>query len=307
MGSHRIYVENATMLDCAVLFDGQGPLGCSWFVDVFWEGSLQHDGVILDFSEARRTSKHTIDAEFDHRLLVHPRHVIQQAQGRTLIAAPWTVKGANQWFVLEAPDSSIRILPAETHAALEQGDTKHLAGDLARAVQLASSENISSVKTRLRSMPFDTLANAYRYTHSLKCHRGNCQRFHGHGGLLEARNSAEERIPELETCLKDVLFGKYVIARNYLASANDQSAIISRLKGVLASFGSSAETHQLFTYEGTQGEFAVAVPHGQALLLPEESTIENIAAYLRSWAVENGFPAVEVQASEGLQKGAIST
>jgi hypothetical protein len=57
-------------------------------------------------------------------------------------------------------------------------------------------------------------------------------------------------------------------------------------------------------YHGSQGEVRAVVPRAALLLLPDESSIENISLFLHK---ELGLPPDwEVHAYEGLAKGAVA-
>ena len=66
----KIFIRNVTVLDCAVWRLKEGPVGQSWSVDVEFHGETDHEGVVLDFSAAKKQAKEAIDEHFDHRLLI---------------------------------------------------------------------------------------------------------------------------------------------------------------------------------------------------------------------------------------------
>ncbi|MEN9811249.1 MAG: hypothetical protein RLZZ488_2816, partial [Pseudomonadota bacterium] len=57
----KIFVRNVTVLDCGVWDLYHGPVGRSWSVDVEWSGTTDAEGVVIDFSQAKKLAKNVID------------------------------------------------------------------------------------------------------------------------------------------------------------------------------------------------------------------------------------------------------
>ena len=65
-----LFVENITVMDFSYLHPLRGLLGESWIVDIELTGDLDNEGVIFDFSYAKKAIKKVIDTEFDHKLVI---------------------------------------------------------------------------------------------------------------------------------------------------------------------------------------------------------------------------------------------
>ena len=66
----HLFVEQLTVLDCAYLCAQRGLVGESWIVDLELVGSLDEQGMVLDFGAVKRQVRDAVEAVADHRLLV---------------------------------------------------------------------------------------------------------------------------------------------------------------------------------------------------------------------------------------------
>jgi threonine dehydrogenase-like Zn-dependent dehydrogenase len=73
---------------------------------------------------------------------------------------------------------------------------------------------------------------------------------------------------------------------------------------VLTGFEFNSENHMWIRYNGTQGEVVVCAPRHRVVLMPDESTIENISAWVYATFFADSV-GVEVRGYEGLNKGAL--
>lgn len=293
-----IFIKNLTILDAAVLDNACGPLGQSWFVDVVLSGPKNEEGVVIDFAKGKRRVKEIIDLHFDHRLFVGENH-FRSENGRGQVWLNFfDKKNANEnlFFALDTYENGLVVFPsscANTHPTINEIE-------LAIETRVLNEMRplVNAVKIKLRQHEQRTESNYFTYTHSLRQHDGNCQRFHGHSNIVEVlKNGVFD--PMLSADVAAKLDGCYLISNDYLASFSDTA--FSKINAF-----SRNENVVGVRYQGSQGEVVAIVPKSKLIVLPTESTIENISEFIKKSFLQND-PSLQVIAYEGIQKGALSS
>ncbi len=295
-----IFVHNATILDCAVLFPGLGPQGRSWYVDVLWKGDVTGEGVLVDFAEAKKSAKAVIDNEFDHRLFVSTECLTDESLSSRRVL----IVGAERSnvFALNIYAQGIVCVSGSAIDLLQNGNCSGLEEFLSRAVLAASPKNVRDVIVRLRNTEA-ARTNYFSYTHSLRCHNGNCQRFHGHSNVIEViRDGVVDEAFSRQAA--QFLSGKYLVSQSYVCDDPVAEGFLPVLKAIDIA-GGKREHHAYVTYIGSQGDVFLAIPKSTLLTTPDESTIESIADFVKNALFADD--TVQVIAYEGLQKGAFSS
>lgn len=297
----KIFIRNVTVLDCAVWDLQKGPIGRSWHVDVSWVGHTDEEGVVLDFSFAKQLAKRTIDEEFDHRLLVSEKVTRKTSAGR-LSCYPHSTTPHDQRFLIETYPSSLAILPQEVLEDLAINSRDRLEDTLAASILARCPKNVRKVCIQLREHEDSSKTFYFNYLHSLKLHSGNCQRFHGHSNTIEVHSNGQLDL-EKSSFAAQFLNNKYLVAADYLSVENIEfpESLLSDVK----SFEMDSDSFSWVSYMGSQGRVHLRVPKNRLLVMPEESTIENISR----WIFETHFAGsenLEVHAFEGLNKGSIT-
>jgi 6-pyruvoyl-tetrahydropterin synthase len=308
----QIFVRQATVLDCAITHPLRGPIGKSWWVDLTWEGQLNDEGVVIDFGEAKRIAKRIIDIEFDHRLLLEPHHIVEhykkegQSDGRVeqnrAVVVIQDSTGKIPLFALDTYTDALCVLKAGTClAAFEQDNLQPLAQQIAEAIQKQSPKNVSRVTVELREHEQEQEEHFFSYTHSLKKHAGNCQRFHGHSNIVEV--FVDDRFSnEFSALAKRYLSDRYLVSNDYIKPSTE-----SCFGHIQRHLNVGHEHLSWVTYEGSQGQVCVAVPNVQPLLIGDESSIENISQITLAHLLEQAPKAkLRVVAYEGLAKGSVA-
>jgi 6-pyruvoyl-tetrahydropterin synthase len=295
----KIFIENATLLDCAALFPQRGPEGRSWYVDIFWEGHKDEHGVLVDFGIAKRIAKSTIDHEFDHKLLVKKSQIQMSSNTRTIVGEFYG-PSFSQFFGLNIYNAGIKKISTQTLDALESGDVSLLEKDIAQDILRNSPKNVSHIRVKLREHEQVNAPYYYRYTHSLCHHTGNCQRFHGHGNTVHVYHKGIFD-PQKSAQMATLLNHRYLISSTHITPPEH----ISPLAHEILSFFPDLPRSDIATveYTGTQGPVALLISRGGITSLKEESTVENLCEYIRAQFPEN--EDIEVHTYEGLQKGCI--
>jgi 6-pyruvoyl-tetrahydropterin synthase len=297
----RIFVNDATLLDCAALLPNRGPTGKSWAVDVYWTGMQDENGMLFDFSLAKRSAKQTIDHEFDHKLLVHSNQIRYQSHSQIIVAGAFQEESNEQFFALNSYPGAVKKISRETLKALENDDVSLLEYDIAQDILRNSPKNISEVQVKLRTPAVYREQNYFSYTHSLCSHVGNCQRFHGHRSLIEVYKNKVFDV-EKSRNLAHFLNQKYIISSDYIKN-NWNTKILQDLENHCQEIEDFKNELFGLEYSGTQGSIGVLISKNKVIRLQNESTIENLAQFLGSQ--HNQEEGIEIVAYEGLCKGVI--
>lgn len=294
----KIFIRNVTVLDAALLDARIGPRGRSWYVDVEIKGIKDDEGIVLDFSDAKKQVKQIIDDAFDHRLIA-PATAVRRESTRYVVESGYEIQSKNGVFFLECPHSHLVVVPEETCAKLAQGVTTQMEDLIATELMKSLPSSVVEVKVKLREHEDRAEDWYFTYTHSLRHHKGNCQRFHGHSNIIELKTKSIFS-KELSILASKLLADKYLVAEDYVCSADD----FKKLSPAIVEKLSHGEISQscFVSYLGSQGEVRVVIPKDAVILMPSESTIENIADFVRAKVEMTS----SVYAYEGLLKGAVS-
>lgn len=279
-----LFVEQLTVIDCALLDAARGLVGESWIVDLELEGELDDQSMVLDFGVVKRRIKQAIDASVDHTLLLPTRAAELEWQehsgdGETRL------RFTSALGVIEhrAPRCAVSLIDA---AGVDSDAVRaHLEPLLAPLLPAS----VTGLRLHLRHERID--GAYYHYTHGLKKHRGECQRIaHGHRSRIEVR-AGGRRLTEVETAIA------VDWADIYLGSRED---LVDHTDGRMT-----------FAYTAPEGHFELTLPEQRVRLLDSDSTVECIAGHLARRVATDTAAAprggdIEVRAYEGVQKGAIA-
>ena len=277
-----LFVHRLTVIDFAYLSPSRGLVGESWQVDVELDGELDYQGMVLDFGEIKRTIKHLIDDQFDHKLIVPADYVDLKVSDYP--------NGVYLGFRLEdgreiehrSPRSAIRLVPVERIAA------DRLAQIIGDFLLPHTPESVNAIRVRLWPEHID--GAFYHYTHGLKHHDGNCQRIaHGHRSRIEIlRNGQREN--DLEQAWASRWQDIYIGTREDLIGTSRRGEY---------------DCYE-FGYSSAQGEFGLTLAQDACYLIDDDSTVENIAQHIADQLkTDQPQDIFTVYAYEGVDKGAI--
>ena len=276
----RLFVNQLTVIDCSCLDAEWGLVGESWIVDLELGGTLDEQGMVLDFATVKRGIKKIIDEYADHKLLVPARWpdlIMQRHEGEMRLVF---VDGTGRTVHHDSPESAVCVLDAER---VDAGSlTHHLQQRLRRSVP----GNVRDVVVRLRTE--ETQDAYYRYSHGLKKHNGACQRIaHGHRSRLQVYENGR-RSGYWEDYWTRTWQNIYLGSRADEVAAGDPARI-------------------RFSYRACEGDFSLELDRDRCYLLETDSTVECIADHLAR-EMKRLAPAsrFRVHAFEGLDKGAIA-
>jgi 6-pyruvoyl-tetrahydropterin synthase len=277
-----LFVEQLTVLDFSRLDRERGLVGESWIVDIELEGELDEQSMVLDFGAAKRLARDAVEDFADHKLLVPTRCGWLEINES---AASGEVR-------IEAPAAGLRLRsPGVTVCRLDAAEVTMpvLRAQLEAQVAAAMPANVRSVRVGLREE--STAGAYYHYSHGLKRHQGNCQRIaHGHRSRIEIytggrRNEHWER--HWAERWRDI----------YLGSEED----------LVAETRLGDRPALRFAYQALQGEFELEIWRDRCEVVPADTTVERLAAYIAAELVRmDPETAFRVRAYEGVQKGAVA-
>ena len=274
----QLFINQLTVIDFAYLDAERGLVGESWLVDVSLRGGLDHQGMLLDFGDVKKTVKTLIDNEFDHKLLVPALHpgLMQQRKGRTLHLTFDLINGTNIHH--SSPEEAVQLL------ACEQVIPATVAPAIIDRLRPLLPDNVAAIDIALYPEPEN--GTYYHYTHGLKQHSGNCQRIaHGHRSRLVIERNGHRDI-DLETAWARRWQDIYIGTR---------SDVIEHREG-----------RMLFGYTSAQGRFLLQLPDHACYLIDDDSTVENITKHiLQQLAQQLPNESLRVTAFEGINKGSV--
>ncbi len=273
-----LFVDQLTNVDFSFLDAERGMVGETWLANFGLGGSLDHTGMICDFSAVKRHFREWLDEYLDHRLAVptlSPAVSYRQQNGQ--IHLTW--KSAVGMIEMSAPEQAVALIPV---TEITPQSCVHW---VAQAVKALMPEQVSQI-----DLEFTTEAitgSYYHYTHGLKKHHGNCQRIaHGHRSTIGIWRNGEKS-PQLEQQWADQWQDVYIATREDIQTETEQ-------------------TYQ-FGYTAPQGDFVLTMPKAKCYLVDTETTVENIATHIYSVLKQRHTDAnIKVKAYEGFGKGAIA-
>lgn len=297
--SVTLFYNNVTVLDYAYLDKMHGLMGDALKVNIEFIGKVDQDGVIFDFSLAKKKVKEIIDFECDHRLVI-PQNLAARDGGQ--ISFQYNYGSKEKLLTYNAPEEAVCEIPYD-HVS-----SHNLIAHLETLIMKEMPETVESVRLELEAEELDKDAIRFHYTHGLKDHFGNCQRlFHGHGNTLEIWVNGAREV-ELEHWMSKELFSSSI---HFLYWENVQN------KGeVLSAFGSNPVTGRIpngmgsvhIKYQSSQGEFEAKLPAESVFITQTETTVENLSMEFAQIVKNEVGPnrRVMVRAFEGIGKGAIT-
>ncbi|MCP4911896.1 MAG: hypothetical protein GY909_02165 [Oligoflexia bacterium] len=295
-----LFYKHATVLDYAYLDDHKGVVGGALIVNAEFIGETDEEGVVYDFSYAKKKVKEIIDRECDHRL-VAPAHLVETKDGISKIEYRY---GFNEELMTyECPEEGICVIP------YAQVTKANLQTHLENLILKEMPKTVNAIKIDLVEETLPEGKAVFHYTHGLKEHYGNCQRlFHGHQNTVDVFINGEQQ-PELENHLAKDLFKGNVHFCLWDNVANKEEVLKYTEEGEVP-IGRYPEIPQVeIEYESKQGVFKGSLPGRAIYFLDEESTVENLSIHFAKYvkATCDIDDIVTVRAYEGIAKGSITT
>jgi len=280
----RLFVKKLTVIDFSYLHPERGLLGESWQVDVQLTGSLDQQGMVVDFSAVKKQVKQLIDRDFDHKLIIPGNFSGSSTAGSGARIRNCFTTTSGSTIEHIAPDSAYCFLDTDSVTP------EKLATSITAKLTPLLPENVEHIDLQLYPEKID--GHFYHYSHGLKHHDGNCQRIaHGHRSKIEILgNNVHEESLEKRWAEQwhDI----------YIGSSTD----------VTDQFSRDGIDYIRFSYTACQGLFELTLPAEKCYLVDTDSTVENLARHVADkLSLEYPQRQLTVFAYEGIDKGAIET
>ena len=174
-----LFVEGLTVMDFSYLHAERGLLGESWILDVMLHGTLDDQGMVLDFSDVKKAVKRLVDERYDHKLIVPIESDCTRIDGDPeQPVVTFTYGSHGETLVHTSPPSALCLLDAM--AVSTDSVAKAIEADLMDIMP----SNVEKIEIGLHEEPIE--GAFYHYSHGLRQHCGNCQRIaHGHRSRIE--------------------------------------------------------------------------------------------------------------------------
>jgi len=278
-----LFIEQLTVADFSYLDSKRGLIGETWLVDVEIEGTLDNQGMVMDFSLLKQKIKKAVDTLIDHRLLVPIQAdslQYHESDGYTSLRFPFA---GNRHIHLKTPSTAISPIPAK------KIDTQTVATHLESLLHPTMDDNVVQMTIRLH--PEHIEGAYYHYSHGLKLHSGRCQRIaHGHRSRIQITRNGRTA-PELESRWAERWRDIYLADQEDLIDDFDEAGVL----------------YFRFGYQANEGFFSLVIPADRCYLIAGDTTVENLAQHiLQKTQQEEPGENLEVRAYEGMNKGAIS-
>ena len=253
----NLFQNHVTDLDYARLDEHNGLVGESCRVGVTFTGMTDKEGILYDFSHAKKKVKSIIDECCDHRLIV-PDNSVRIKEDHVAVDYEF---GLKQRLSYKAPEQAVCLLPT-SHTGKENVQTF-----LESIILPQMPKNIVAVKIHLIEEELSHPKAVFHYTHGLKTHYGNCQRlFHGHRNTVQVEVNGNNRDDLARWLAEDVFrmnthfcfFDNVVNSDEVKEIANDPNP-----EGVFENLASVK-----IRYQAIQGEFEATLPGSMVYISP---------------------------------------
>ncbi len=278
-----LFVDKLTNIDFSYLDHQRGILGETLLANVRLFGELDEQSMVCDFGRVKKTIRHWLDSELDHRLAVPTQspHIKIEEEGDN-----YSIRfelANHTWIHTKSPKSAIALVDSDVISA---ETLAHWAGK-----QILSHFPLSVARMQLEFVNEDITGAYYHYTHGLKKHNGNCQRIaHGHRSRIDIWAN-EKKSPLLEQFWADEWRDIYIGSREDLV---DQ-------------FDVNENNYLSFAYKAEQGNFEITLPQSLCYLVDCDTTVELLAWHIAQKSRQlHPESFIRVKAYEGLDKGAIA-
>jgi 6-pyruvoyl-tetrahydropterin synthase len=280
METFSLFIKDFTHLDGAILDPQRGMIGFSYVLGIEFIGSVNEEGVVFDFSRAKKLAKKIVDDTADHALTVGSADIISIKDGIALVQHSTGLS-------YKCPESALFVVAQATESQLFS-KLEQLIFDVCKSSK--DCAQLKQVKLLYsQEKPSNEYPNFYHYTHGLKDSCSKCERpGHGHRSTIEIYVNEIRRM-DLEKSVCDLYDDKQLVWNRNIIDED--------------------ETNITLAFKAGMGYYQMSLPKTQVLIYPIETTVENIAKVTAHLVksihgnVVKQNERVTVVAYEGLEKG----
>jgi 6-pyruvoyl-tetrahydropterin synthase len=295
-----LFYDHVTVLDYAYLDDHLGVVGNSLVVNVEFIGRTDEEGVVFDFSHAKKKVKEIIDRDCDHRLVI-PQGLASYQNNK--VHMEYSFGHDDKALSYTAPEEAVCEIPY-AHVSDE-----NLLAHLESLVLKEMPETVTAVKLSFTKEELTGNDVFFNYTHGLKEHYGNCQRLlHGHRSTIKVLVNGKRDYEQERKFVQEYFSGNihFCLWDNVVNKAEIQD--IAKSDSPVGRFTNLPSVQ--IKYESNQGVFEGSLPGDTVYFMQEETTVENLSIHFCKLAKENlknSYDSVTVLAYEGIAKGSKTT
>ncbi len=290
-----LFYDNVTVLDYAYLDDHLGVVGNSLKVNVEFLGETDEEGIVYDFSYAKKKVKEIIDRDCDHRLVV-PKNLAQRNDG--MISFEYLYGFSENKITYKAPEESICEIPYSYIS------NENLQSYLEEKILSEMPKTVKAIKLKFEEEVLTEDDSFFHYTHGLKDHYGNCQRLlHGHRSTIKIVTNGKRDFEAEQYFCQDLFSGNIhfcywenVVNKEEIQKAISESVPEGRYENL---------PNVEIEYTSSQGKFNGTLPGNEIYLMQSETTVENLSIHFAKLVKEslNNRDNCVVYAYEGIAKG----
>ena len=109
----QLFVDQLTNVDFSYLDTRRGLVGETWWASAILDGALDAQGMVCDFGIVKKTLRHWLDEQLDHRLLVPVRSPALTLSGdEQRVSLSWRYE-SGEVLTMEAPREAVALVDAD--------------------------------------------------------------------------------------------------------------------------------------------------------------------------------------------------
>lgn len=275
-----LFVKDFTHLDGAILDPVHGMVGISYKLGIEFIGKTNEEGIVFDFSKAKKCAKKVVDDTADHSLIVGCDNIVVNEEGVAHVKT----------------DSMSYECPTEAVFVVSEVTESQIFAKLEQLIMNACIQNPECSKlkqvriTFSKEEPSENMPFFYHYTHGLRDSCNRCERpGHGHRSTIEVYiDGIRDNNIERKVC--KLYHNKHLVFKDNIVPIEQDDD----------------RKYVTITYTSKlNNDYTLKLLKEDVIVYPVETTVENISMITAQWIKKHITPMadIEVVAYEGIEKG----